>query len=210
MGEPLCRPAAHRHDQPGAVSELRDERVRHPWRRGGHDDAGVWRPRFVAQAAVAHVHVHGIAKRGEAVACLGRQLRVAFDRDDPRPELCQHCRLIARARAHVEDRGPSLGPRPALIHELEQGRHARHHVRLRDRLAAPDGQGAIVVGVDMLSGRHECLAWHEAHRSQRRRVVDAAGRQLLTDHPLPRRRERRRRPPVGCRCASLSGSRACP
>ena len=68
--------------------------------------------------------------------------------------------------------------RPAGFTQGQQLDHARHDVRLRDRLTTADGQRAIRVRVSAPETRHERLARHEAHGRQRRGIADAARREL--------------------------------
>ena len=88
-------------------------------------------------------------------------------------------RLVARPGAHLEHAIAGL--------RVERRGHQGDHVGLGDRLAAADGQGAIVVRGVPVDVRHEEMPRHEAHRLDDPRVPHAAPDDLRLDHHRPAR-----------------------
>src|SRR5439155_660092 len=83
----LVRGADGKHEAT-AVRELVFQRLRHARRRGGNEDAVVWRVVHVPDAPVADDDSNvAIAKRVEARARRIRELRPPLDRDDVAREL---------------------------------------------------------------------------------------------------------------------------
>jgi hypothetical protein len=121
----------------------------------GHDD-GVVRSAFLpAVIAVAELRPHAlVAQRAQPFGRLQRERLDNLDRADRAHELGQYRCLIARSRADFEHRVIGLE-----VHEIG---HQRDDVRLRNRLAMADGEGAVFVGIAYLTDRYEAMTGHRA------------------------------------------------
>src|SRR2546425_3500759 len=73
-------------------------------------------------------------------------------------------------------------PRSPLFPYTTLFRSQRDDVRLGDRLAAPDGERGVVVGVLGEVRRQEPLARYARQRREQPPVGDAAGRELARHH----------------------------
>ena len=117
-----------------------------------------------------------VAERGEPLARALGELGVALDGVDVPGDLGEHGRGIARAGPDLEHVLVALQP--------ERLDHHRDDVRLRDRLARPDRQRAILVGELGQIGRQECLARHRLHRRENGGAANAAEADVAVDHAL--------------------------
>ena len=158
--------------------------------RGAGGDRDAVERRAVRRAEdavpVAHLHVP-VAQPGQAVACLAGEREMALHRHHLRAEPGEHGRGVARPGAHLQHRLGSA--------QLQELGHARHDPGLRDRLARPDGERAVVIGAPPLVLRHEQLARHLGHGRQDSLVVDPAAAELPPHHALAR--------VSGCSCGAL-------
>ena len=97
----------------------------------------------------------GISQPFQARRRRAGQLGNAFDRIDVPDDFGEHRRLITGAGSDFEY--------PVAGREAQLLRHVSHDRRLRDRLPACDGQGAIIIsGAAQVSG-HEFLPRHRLH-----------------------------------------------
>jgi len=159
------------------IRELFEQGRRHLACRARDKDDVVRGIRRPAKRAVRHRDLHvGETQAPESLRCMLGERRLPLERDHVAAHAAQHRRLVARPCAHLERdviglRGERLG-------------HQRDHQRLRDRLAAVDGERAIFVGVTAQPWRKELLTGNLAHRLQHARVSDPVRQQLLGHHPL--------------------------
>ena len=151
---------------------------RRPLGRGGHQDAVVRRSGRPAERAVAGQQGDvPIAQLAEHRAGAGGKLGVALDADDLAGQLGQHGRLITAAGADLQHL--------LAAGELQRLGHQRDHVRLADRLAAVDGQGAVGVSLVAEGRGDELFAGHAGHGRQHPRIADPPPSQLPLDHLPP-------------------------
>src|SRR5690348_12147679 len=61
-------------------------------------------------------------------------------------------------------------------------RHRCHHVRLRNRLRLPDGDGAVLIGSLLRYWGHKLMARHLPHGPQNTFIVNPPAAQLPLDH----------------------------
>src|SRR5437763_889215 len=107
-------------------------------RRGSDDDAIERRLIRPSVCAVEHFRRHVVDLQfADQLRRAKSQLVDAFDGKDFRAQLRQHHRLISRSRANLQHL--------LIAGEIEQLDHARHDVRLRDRLLRSDRQRARTV-----------------------------------------------------------------
>jgi hypothetical protein len=171
---------AREHDA-ATDCELVVERGRHPLGRRGHGDRVERRPVGRSEPAVADAHLdRAVARDAQRRPRPDGEHLEPLDRDHARRELVEHGGAVARAGADVEH--------PLRALQREQRAHRGHDVRLGDRLALPDREGGVVVGVRHVRRRDEGLAGHALHRRQNALVLDPAATQLAVDHPRPQRR----------------------
>src|SRR6478752_4502671 len=147
-------------DEAGAVGQLVAQ--------GGRDDGRGRRdqdpvPRGAigpAEAAVCGDDLDRVAVPESLQPRPGRrgEVRMALDRRHAAAEVGEDRRLVAGARADLEDAVSGPGG--------QQLGHAGDHERLADGLAELDGEGLVVVGVARVGDVHEPLAWHLAHHPQ--------------------------------------------
>ena len=132
--------AAHGNHQSAAGRKLVDQRLRHVIGRGrdqNHVERRVFRPALIAVAAT-NVDVR-VAERGQPFARRRGQGIENLDAVDLLAQFGKDGRLIARADADLQ--------RAVVGRGSSKLRHQRHDVRLRDRLAEPDRQRMVFVGV---------------------------------------------------------------
>jgi hypothetical protein len=86
---------------------------------------------------VLHANI-AVTEPTEALARLGGQRLDPLGAVDALHQARQHRRLVARAGAHLEHL--------VAVPDLEQIRHQRNDVGLRDRLPVPDRKRAVLVG----------------------------------------------------------------
>ena len=164
-----------RDDQPAAVGELLQQRLRHRRPARGHDDGVEGRGLRVPERAVTPHDVRVVvAEAIEHRPCPRGQRLVALDRPHVRRHPAQH-------------RGAVAGPGPHLQHPVvrsDLGRlgHDGDDVGLRDGLALRDRERVVVVGeLGQVVGQ-EAFAGHRAHGPQHAGVPDAPGREVPFDH----------------------------
>src|SRR5437773_3786492 len=173
----LAIPGADRDDHPTAVRvELLPQRSWDPGGRGGDDDP---RPRRALEQALASIpgpklDAIGQAELLEPRARLGDEVRLAFDRRHPPPELCEDRRLVSGSCADLEDAVP--GP-----YRQELG-HSGDDVGLTDRLAGLDRERLVGVGLVAPPIGDKQLARDCSHRLEDALVTDPPGPQLIGDH----------------------------
>ena len=164
-----------RDDQPAALGELLQQRLRYRRPARGHDD-GVEGCGFrVPERAVTPHDVRVVVAQAiEHRPCPRGQRLVALDRPHVRRHPAQH-------------RGAVAGPGPHLQHPVvrsDLGRlgHDGDDVGLRDGLALRDRERVVVVGeLGQVVGQ-EPFAGHRAHGPQHAGVPDAPGREVPFDH----------------------------
>src|SRR5689334_15455426 len=178
QGDHLVAARADRDRQPAVRQQLFHQGDWNLRRCRSHDYGGegclVWRP----GAAITDDDLDVVAEVSQARLRLGGQERVALDRDHVRAHRGEHGRLVATARANVEDLGPRtiVSRGPSGQHQCL--RHRRDDVWLRDCLAVADRQGTVVIGRVRQIRWDEHLARHGAHRLQHQRVPYATLFQL--------------------------------
>jgi len=131
---------------------------------GGGDDDGVERRVFLpAVIAVADAHLD-VAVTKPRKPFPGKPPQRFDDLDGERlgGKLTEDRRLIAGPGADLQHLRPGC--------QTQQVRHQRDDVRLRDRLAVADGQGAVEIGQAAKDLGHELVAGDLRHNIHHRRV----------------------------------------
>ena len=162
--------------------QIREQRRRHFARRGGDDDAVDSEILAQCRRAVAVLDAHVVElERAQVAPSLRRPAsRCARPCTPRRHSSARTGGLVATTGADLEH----AAPRAACTQQLG---HARHDVRLRNRLSGADRQRRVLVGADRQRFLDENMARHGAHRRQHDFVDDALLAQAL-DHARARAR----------------------
>ncbi len=173
----LLVPIPNRQDHSPAVSHLTPQRAGDGRRGSRHDNRVVGSHIGQALAPIPNVDLHVvIAQIGEQAVGVFAQIRIPLQRVDDPCQPAQHRRLIPAAGADLQH---------GILHrQAEHLRHQRHDVRLRDRLAAANGERVVIIRQHAQVVGQKAVARNRAHRVQHARIVDVARFQLFADHPF--------------------------
>jgi len=117
------------------------------------------------------------AKPSEVFSSEGHERALQFHGADFPGEDGKNGRLIAAAGADLEH--------PLTPLQGEQFAHAGHHVRLGNRLIAPNGQGVILIRTLAEIVRNKLVTRKLRHRLENALILNTTTHELLSDHLLP-------------------------
>src|SRR5467141_990824 len=144
---------AHRHNHSSVFSKLRKKRRRDRGRRRSHENGIVRGELRQTQRSVAAVHVNILAAEArETLAGFSGQCRAKLHGEDLARQAGQHGGLIAKSRSDFQY--------PFVPLKAQRRGHGGYNVRLRNRLALPDGERGVLVSAVAKFRGDEFMAWH--------------------------------------------------